>query len=67
MTCAWGNARPVVVYALERLHRFMTDCIDTVLELDRLGEPVPSVREPWLDTSGPVPSLLVVTFGWVAE
>jgi len=26
-----------------------------------------SVREPWLDTSGPVRPLLVAIFGWVAE
>jgi DNA invertase Pin-like site-specific DNA recombinase len=45
----------------------MTSSISTVLELDRLGVPVLSVREPWLDTSGPVRPLLVAIFGWVAE
>ena len=38
-----------------------------VLECDRLGVPVISVREGWLDTSGPVRPLLVAIFGWVAE
>jgi len=38
-----------------------------VLELDRLGVPVLSVREGWLDISGPVRPLLVAIFGWVAE
>jgi DNA invertase Pin-like site-specific DNA recombinase len=38
-----------------------------VLECDRLGVPVLSVREGWLDTSGPVRPLLVAIFGWVAE
>ncbi|BDG01555.1 hypothetical protein AMOR_05510 [Anaeromyxobacter oryzae] len=32
-----------------------------------LGAPVLSVREGWLDTSGPVRPLLVAIFGWVAE
>jgi DNA invertase Pin-like site-specific DNA recombinase len=41
--------------------------INTVLELDRLGVPVLSVREGWLDTSGPVRPLLVAIFGWIAE
>jgi len=36
-------------------------------ECDRLGVPVLSVRESWLDTSGPVRPLLVCIFGWVAE
>jgi putative DNA-invertase from lambdoid prophage Rac len=45
----------------------MTGAINTVLELDRLGVPVLSVREGWLDTSGPVRPLLVAIFGWVAE
>ena len=45
----------------------MTGAINTVLELDRLDVPVLSVREGWLDTSGPVRPLLVAIFGWVAE
>jgi DNA invertase Pin-like site-specific DNA recombinase len=39
----------------------------TVLDCDRLGVLVLSVREGWLDTSGPVRPLLVAIFGWVAE
>ena len=62
-----GKRRAVVIWALDRLHRSMVGCIETVLELDRLGVPVLSVREPWLDTTGPVRSLLVAIFGWVAE
>jgi hypothetical protein len=37
----------------------MTGAISTVLDCDRLGVPVLSVREGWLDTSGPVRPLLV--------
>jgi putative DNA-invertase from lambdoid prophage Rac len=62
-----GRVAAVAVWALDRLHRSMTGAINTVLELDRLGVPVLSVREGWLDTSGPVRPLLVAIFGWVAE
>jgi putative DNA-invertase from lambdoid prophage Rac len=62
-----GRVHAVAVWALDRLHRSMTGAINTVLELDRLGVPVLSVREGWLDTGGPVRPLLVAIFGWVAE
>lgn len=62
-----GEVRVVVVWALDRLDRSMFACIARVVELDRLGVLVVSVREPWLDTSGPTRSLLVAVFGWVAE
>jgi putative DNA-invertase from lambdoid prophage Rac len=62
-----GRVSAVIVWALDRLHRSMTGAISTVLELDRLGVQVISLKEPWLDTSGPVRSLLVAIFGWVAE
>jgi DNA invertase Pin-like site-specific DNA recombinase len=62
-----GRVQAVAVWALDRLHRSMVGSIQTVLELDRLGVPVLSVREAWLDTSGPVRPLLVAIFGWVAE
>jgi hypothetical protein len=45
-----GKVRGVVVWALDRLDRNMVACILRVVELDRLGVPVVSVREPWLDT-----------------
>jgi DNA invertase Pin-like site-specific DNA recombinase len=38
-----------------------------VLALDEIGVKVVSVREAWLDTVGPVRSLLVAIFSWVAE
>jgi DNA invertase Pin-like site-specific DNA recombinase len=62
-----GRLQAVAVWALDRLHRSMVGAIQTVLELDRLGVQVLSVREGWLDTSGPVRPLLVAIFGWVAE
>lgn len=62
-----GRVSAVVVWALDRLHRNMHAIVGTLLELDRLGVQVISLREPWLDTSGPVRQLLVAIFGWVAE
>jgi putative DNA-invertase from lambdoid prophage Rac len=62
-----GRVHAVAVWALDRMHRSMTGAINTVLDCDRLGVPVLSVREGWLDTSGPVRPLLVAIFGWVAE
>ncbi len=62
-----GKVRVLLVWSLDRLHRSMIGAIQTVLELDRLGVRVVSVREPWLDTSGPVRALLVAIFGWVGE
>lgn len=57
----------VVIWALDRLGRSMVGNLEAVLELDRLGVEVVSVREPWLDTQGPTRSLLVAIFSWVAE
>lgn len=62
-----GRVRAILVWALDRLHRSMVGSIQTVLECDRLGVPVISLREPWLDTAGPVRPLLIAIFGWVAE
>lgn len=62
-----GRVQAVAVWALDRLHRSMVGAINAVLELDRLGVRVLSVREGWLDTGGPVRPLLVAIFGWVAE
>ncbi len=62
-----GKVWAILVWALDRLHRSIVGSIQTVLECDRIGVPVISVREPWLDTSGPVRPLLVAIFGWVAE
>lgn len=62
-----GRVRAVLVWALDRLHRSMTGALQTILEFDRLGVPVISLRESWLDTTGPVRPLLIAIFGWVAE
>ncbi|OGR14610.1 MAG: hypothetical protein A2341_07565 [Deltaproteobacteria bacterium RIFOXYB12_FULL_58_9] len=62
-----GKHSTIIVWAIDRLHRSMVGAVNTVLELDRLGVRIVSVREPWLDTVGPVRELLVAIFGWVAQ
>jgi putative DNA-invertase from lambdoid prophage Rac len=62
-----GKVGAVVVWALDRLDRSHLGCMMRVAELDRLGVAVVSVREGWLDTSGPARSLLVSVFAWAAE
>jgi len=62
-----GEFETVVVWALDRLGRSMVGNLQAVLDLDRCGVKVISVNEPWLDTGGPVRSLLIAIFGWVAE
>jgi DNA invertase Pin-like site-specific DNA recombinase len=62
-----GRFDLVAVWALDRLGRSMQGVVALVLELDRLGVQVVSLQESWLDTGGPVRSLLLAIFGWVAE
>ena len=62
-----GKFKVLVIWALDRFGRSMTANLNDVLELDRLGVEVVSVRETWFDTGGPVRSLLVAIFSWVAE
>lgn len=57
----------VGVWAIDRLGRSMPETVRTVLELERAGVELVSVKEPWLDAKGPVRSLLVSIFSWVAE
>ena len=62
-----GDFEVLVVWSLDRLGRSMTGNLQSVINLDRFGVEVVSVREPWLDTGGPVRALLIAIFGWVAE
>ena len=62
-----GQFDALIITALDRLGRSMIGNLQLVLELDRLGIQVVSVREPWLDTGGPVRGLLIAIFSWVAE
>jgi putative DNA-invertase from lambdoid prophage Rac len=62
-----GAFNVLVVWALDRFGRSMVGNVNAVVELDRLGVQVISVREPWIDTGGPVRDLLLVIFSWIAE
>lgn len=64
---AAGKFSVVVVWALDRFGRSLQGNINAILALDGLGVTVVSVREPWLDTAGPVRGLLVAIFSWVAQ
>lgn len=57
----------LVIWAIDRFGRNMVGNLNDLLELDRVGVQVVSVRETWLDTSGPTRMLLVAVFSWVAE
>jgi putative DNA-invertase from lambdoid prophage Rac len=59
----------LLVWAIDRFGRSMIGNITDVLELDRLGVQIVSVREPWLDTTAddPVRKLLIMVFSWMAE
>jgi DNA invertase Pin-like site-specific DNA recombinase len=62
-----GKFDVLLVWSLDRLGRSMAGNLQVVLELDRLGVQVVSVRESFLDTSGPVRPLLIAIFGWLAQ
>jgi DNA invertase Pin-like site-specific DNA recombinase len=62
-----GAFGTLVIWALDRFGRSMTGNLQAVLELDSIGVQVVSVKESWLDTTGPVRSLLIAIFSWIAE
>ncbi len=62
-----GHFKVLVIWALDRFGRSMAGNINDVLALDRLGIKVISVREPWMDTAGPVRELLIAIFSWCAQ
>ena len=62
-----GSFDCLVIWSLDRFGRSMVGNLQAVVELDRIGVQVISVKETWLDTSSPVRSLLIAIFSWVAE
>jgi putative DNA-invertase from lambdoid prophage Rac len=62
-----GKFNVLVIWAIDRFGRSMVGNLGDVLELDRIGVEVVSVRESWLDTGGPVRALLIAIFSWVAQ
>jgi DNA invertase Pin-like site-specific DNA recombinase len=62
-----GKFDLVIVFAIDRLGRSLKGNLDLVLDLDRCGVRIVSYSEPWLAMDGPVRSLLISIFSWVAE
>ncbi len=62
-----GAFEVLIVWSLDRFGRSMAGNVNDALALDGAGVAIVSVREPWLDTGGPVRDLLLAIFSWVAE
>jgi DNA invertase Pin-like site-specific DNA recombinase len=62
-----GAFTVLLVWSLDRFGRSMAGNVSDALALDRAGVELISLREPWLDTGGPVRDLLLAVFSWVAE
>jgi putative DNA-invertase from lambdoid prophage Rac len=62
-----GKWSVLLVWAIDRLGRSLVGNLQDLLELDRVGITVISVRESWLDTSSPIRPLLIAIFSWCAE
>jgi DNA invertase Pin-like site-specific DNA recombinase len=62
-----GAFSVLLVWSLDRFGRSMAGNVSDALALDRAGVKLISLREPWLDTGGPVRDLLLAIFSWVAE
>jgi len=65
--CHRGLFDVVVVFAIDRIGRSLSENLNTVLRLDGMGVRVVSVTEPWLDSDGPVRDLLLSIFSWVSQ
>jgi putative DNA-invertase from lambdoid prophage Rac len=59
--------RHLIIWRVDRFGRRMQGNINDVLELDRAGVDVVSVKEPWLAAGGPARNLLLAIFSWLAE
>ena len=57
----------LVIWALDRFGRSLAGNINDFMALDKLGVKVISVREPWMDTTGPIRELLIAIFSWAAQ
>jgi DNA invertase Pin-like site-specific DNA recombinase len=62
-----GAFEVLVIWSLDRFGRDTIGNLLAVRDLDRLNVQIVSVKEAWLDTTGPTRTLLVAIFSWVAE
>src|ERR1019366_7298318 len=54
----------LVIWSLDRFGRDTIGNLLAVRDLDRIGVQIVSVKEAWLDTTGPTRTLLVAIFSW---
>ncbi|MDW8004922.1 MAG: recombinase family protein [Thermofilaceae archaeon] len=58
----------MVVYALDRVARSLSELVDIVRKIEDMGKVVVSVRESWLNELDPrIRSLIVAVLGWAGE
>jgi putative DNA-invertase from lambdoid prophage Rac len=57
----------LIIWAIDRFGRNLVGNLRDITALDASGIKVVSVREPWLDTTGPTRGLLLAIFSWMAE
>jgi DNA invertase Pin-like site-specific DNA recombinase len=62
-----GEFTTLVIWALDRFGRSLAGNINDFMALDKMGVKVVSVREPWMDTTGPIRELLIAIFSWAAQ
>jgi putative DNA-invertase from lambdoid prophage Rac len=67
--CRTGKVRRLYIWAIDRFGRSMFANVRDVIDLDRWGVTVVSVRDSWLDTTGDpmTRKLLLAILSWVAE
>jgi DNA invertase Pin-like site-specific DNA recombinase len=62
-----GKVTVVAVWAIDRLGRSMREVVKIIGDLDGYNVPLVSVRENWIEVSGPTRPLLISIMSWVAE
>lgn len=62
-----GKFDVLVIWAIDRFGRSMHGNLADAVTLDTAGVRLVSVKESWLDTTGPTRNLLLAIFSWVAE
>ena len=63
-----GEFQVLLIWALDRLTREgIPETLEAVHRLSRAGVMVVSLKEPWLETAGPLRDLLLSITGWVAQ
>jgi DNA invertase Pin-like site-specific DNA recombinase len=65
---ALERADGLIVYALDRIARSLTELVEVVREIEGRGKLVISVRESWLQDLNPkMRSLIIAILGWAGE